>query len=433
MSARLSRCLFCAVLCGVCSGQEAQNTISDTIAEHLTVNFQALTYGTQNGVLADSWFNPGNHFANIAESDATVEFRPDLRLTLGDFTFIAKPRLVLGTSLTLDVPAARNTPVDAYMQEWAARVNLRNVLMLSYGREVLQWGPSMSISPSNPFFIDNGRSNPIKQIGGRDFFRAVYTPTSRYSVSYIANTALGRGDPGITRFRTIQALKADYTSKSFILSLNVSDTAGSRPAFGGYFQGTVSDALLVYAESSVRTGASVLYPLLTQNGTGWLMSPPQNAQYGITSVVGSAYTLRDTSTLTVEYISNRPGYSDSQARAYYQMAQAASTALALGGPGAAADASLLSAALNPGLALLRRDYLFFQLLRANYHNRADFMARYTMNLNDGGGTLAGYATVNCTNRLQLFAVGMVNTGGRNTESGRLLRDQVSVGIRVFVK
>jgi hypothetical protein len=61
------------------------------------------------------------------------------------------------------------------------------------------------------------------------------------------------------------------------------------------------------------------------------------------------------------------------------------------------------------------------------------MARYTMNLDDGGGTLAGYATFNCTNRVQLFAVGMLNNGGRSTEGGRLLRDQLSVGVRVFVK
>src|ERR1035441_776357 len=74
----------------------------------------------------------------------------------------------------------------------------------------------------------------------------VYTPTSRYSISYLANTALGRGDPGPEPFRSIQAVKVDYTSKSFNLSVNASHTADSRPAFGGYFQATVSDALLVY-------------------------------------------------------------------------------------------------------------------------------------------------------------------------------------------
>ncbi len=433
MTGRLNGCLLCAVLCSVCSAQETQDSMWNRLAEDLKFNFQGLTYATGNGVLADSWFNPGNHVANISAGDAAVELRPDLRFTLGTLTFIAKPRLVAGTSLTLDVPAARSTPVDAYMQEWAVRANLRQDLMLSYGREVLQWGPALFNSPSNPFFSDNGRSNPIKEIGGRDFFRAVYTPSSRYSVSYIANTGLGRGDPGIEPFRSIQALKVDYTSKSFNLSVNASHAAHSRPAFGGYFQATVSDALLVYAEGSVHTGSGALYPVRAQNEAGWQLSPPASTPYQSTSVLGSAYTLRGGLTLTAEYLSNRPGYSDSQAREYYQMAQAASGALALGGPNAATDASLLGAALNPGLPLLRRNYLSFQFLRANFRNRADLMTRYTMNLDDGGGTLAGYATWNWTNRLQLFAVGMLNNGGRNTESGRLLRDQLFVGIRFFVK
>jgi hypothetical protein len=403
------------------------------LAEDTKVTLQVLNYATTNGVVSNSWFNPGNHLANIAAGDATVEIRPDLRFTRGILTVIVKPRVAAGTSLTLDVPAARATPVDAYMQEWSVRANVRQDLMLSYGREVLQWGPSMTVSPSNPFFLDNGRANPIKEIGGRDFFRAVYTPSSRYSVSYLANTGLGRGDTPIGPFRRIQALKVDYTSKSFNFSINASDTAGSRPAYGGYFQWTVSDAVLVYAESSVHTGTGALYPSSAQNGSGWQMSPPVDAHYHPTSVLGSAYTLRGGSTLNVEYISNRLGYSDSQAREYYQMAQAASSGLASGAPGATADATLLGAALNPGLLLLRRNYVSLQFLRANFHNRADLMARYTMNLDDGGGTLTGYATLNWTNRLQLFAVGMLNDGGKRTESGRLLRDQVSVGIRVFAK
>jgi len=135
--------------------------------------------------------------------------------------------------------------------------------------------------------------------------------------------------------------------------------------------------------------------------------------------------------LNVEYISNRLGYSGPQAREYFRMVQAAARDFESGGPGA--GAALLGAALNPGLPLLRRNYLFFQLLRANYRNRADMTIRYTANLDDGGGTLAGYVTDNWTNHVQLFAVGMLSTGGRDTESRRLLSHQLSFGIRFFVK
>jgi hypothetical protein len=318
------------------------------------------------------------------------------------------------------------------MQEWAVRVKINHSLQASYGREILQWGPSMSISPSNPFFTDNGRANPIKELGARDFFRAVYTPNSRFSLSYIANTKIGRGDPGAVPFRVIQAIKADFTSRSFNMSANTSYQANGRATVGGYLQATLSDALLVYGETALSRGTSALYPVPTNQG-GWTLAAPNDRPLSVTSVFGGAYSLRGGATLTVEYISNRPGYSGSQASAYFQMVQAAAKELESGGPGAGAGASLLGAALQPGLPLLRQNYLFFQLLRANYRNRADMMIRYTANLDDAGGTLAGYTTANINNHVQLFAVGMLSVGGRDTESSRLLRDQISVGIRFFVK
>jgi len=290
----------------------------------------------------------------------------------------------------------------------------------------------MSFSPSNPFFHDNGRANPIKEIGARDFFRAVYTPNSRLSISYINNTKIGRAEAGPGPFHPIQAVKADFTSRSYNMSAIASYTSNGKTTFGGYFQATLSDAWLAYAEASLSGGTAALYPVPT-NGSGWVLSAQNDRPVRVTSVVGSSYTLRGGATLTGEYISNGLGYSDSQARAYFPMVQAAAKAFESGGPGSGADAALIGASLNPGLPLLRQHYLFFQLLKANYRNRADMMIRYTANLDDGGGTVAGYATANVNGHLQLFAVGMLSTGGQFTESRRLLRDQVSVGIRFFVK
>src|ERR1039457_7155253 len=104
MTHRLNGCLLCAVLCDLCSGQDTQRTMSNRFAEDLKINFQTLTYGTGNGMISNSWFNPGNHLADFATGDSTVEIRPDLRLTMGPLTFFAKPRFAAGTSLALDVP-----------------------------------------------------------------------------------------------------------------------------------------------------------------------------------------------------------------------------------------------------------------------------------------------------------------------------------------
>jgi hypothetical protein len=106
---------------------------------------------------------------------------------------------------------------------------------------------------------------------------------------------------------------------------------------------------------------------------------------------------------------------------------------ASGGAQAAPGAAALGAALNPGLLLLRQNYLFFQFLRTNYRNRADFMVRYTANLDDGSGKFAAYATLNCTNHIQLFALGMVANGSSSSEAARLVRRQTMVGVRFFIK
>jgi hypothetical protein len=152
-----------------------------------------------------------------------------------------------------------------------------------------------------------------------------------------------------------------------------------------------------------------------------------------TSVLGAAYTLSNGSTLTGEYISNRKGFSGLEAQQYYQLGAENSQLFAAGGPQAGASALTLGEALRPGLLLLRRNYFFFQFLRTNFRDRADFMMRYTANLDDHGGTLAGYATLNCTNRIQFFAVGMVTNGGLRTEAGQLLGQEVMGGARFFIK
>jgi hypothetical protein len=61
------------------------------------------------------------------------------------------------------------------------------------------------------------------------------------------------------------------------------------------------------------------------------------------------------------------------------------------------------------------------------------MVRYTANLDDGSGKFAAYATLNCTNHIQLFALGMVTNGSPNTEAARLVRHQAMGGIRIFIK
>jgi hypothetical protein len=227
----------------------------------------------------------------------------------------------------------------------------------------------------------------------------------------------------------------DFTPKNLNASIILSRKMGSEPTLGGFIQATVSNSLLVYAESSAQRGSSALYPSNPSGGEPWQMVALKidSGHVYSTSVVGTAYTLANGATLTGEYIANRNGYSSLEAQQYYQLAAQNSQLFNASGPMAGTSAQTLGEALFPGLLTLRQNYLFVQFLRTNFRERADLMVRYTFGLDDQSGTLAGYATFNCTSRIQFFAVGMVTHGGVRTEASQLLRQQVSAGARFFLK
>ena len=103
-----------------------------------------------------------------------------------------------------------DTQFDAYVNYWIARYMLSEELFASYGRENLQWGPSYLLSVSNPFNKANGRNNPKIEVPGLDFARAVWIPSYKWTVSFIANTGEGAAD-FVGEFDRAYAFKIDYT------------------------------------------------------------------------------------------------------------------------------------------------------------------------------------------------------------------------------
>jgi hypothetical protein len=81
---------------------------------------------------------------------------------------------------------------EIFIQEGFARYRMIDPLIVSYGRENLQWGPAYLISPSNPFNQDNGRNNPMLEVPALDYGRILWLPTDRWTISFIANTTRGR-------------------------------------------------------------------------------------------------------------------------------------------------------------------------------------------------------------------------------------------------
>jgi hypothetical protein len=405
-----------------------------TFAEKFSMDFRALTYG----ILQEPTYstqNPGNTFLRMPRYLGDLELRPDLRFNPEPLELMVKPRMRLeysawtGAGMRED---GSNWDDDWYVNEWLARLKMRENLFVSYGRENLQWGPSFLFSPSNPFFPDNGRRNPYLEVPGSDFARVVWIPEASWTVSLIANTEEGRNKPvGPDPFEKTYAAKIDYTGRESYASLVLSHKERVGNTLGILGGWTVSDAVLLYAEGAVTEGSRALYPDADRSSFGASMQQIYKDSTVLKPVIlfGGSYTFESMGTLTAEYAYNGRGYSDTQADRYYALRRKAANTLAAGGRMSGLAQMTLGQTAATGLKFLRRNYAMLQYTQNNIGNVFDLTLRWTQNLDDGSCQFTTLVTYSLGNHMELFSVGTIDGGGKNTEFGSMLDYQWMVGVK----
>lgn len=384
---------------------------------------------------SDSTQNPGNDFLQIPRYTLKGEFRPDFSLSFRKIKLSIKPRFV-GTWLDWEegTPQGRSkTDDDIYVNEWLASYRLQENWFVSYGRENLQWGPSFLLSPSNPFFRDNGQSNPRQEVKGMDFVRALWVMNSSWALSLIGN--VGKGEQTfLYEFEPTYALKMDYTSFQKYGSLIASFTENDRFHLGGFGGWTVSDGLMLYTEGSFSAGTGALYPRKR------LLSPidleiiqmvaaeEDSAALEALMLFGGSYTFESGQTVTAEYVYNSAGYSKDEAELYYQYRRVASRFYDYPYPiGDLANLALLQT-LDPKLRLLRQHYLMLQYQETQIWEKLNLLIRCTINLDDTSGQLIPILGYDLGDHTQLFLIGNQNFGGTETEFGSFINYAVTLGI-----
>ncbi|MCX5812409.1 MAG: hypothetical protein NT178_07675 [Proteobacteria bacterium] len=405
-----------------------------TFAEQFAMEFRVLTYG----ILQEPSYstqNPGNNFLRMPRYLGDMELRPDLRFNRDSLELMVKPRMRLEYSAWTGAgmrEQGSNWDDDWYINEWLARVKVRENLFVSYGRENLQWGPSFLFSPSNPFFPDNGRRNPYLEVPGSDFARLVWIPGSSWTFSLIANTEEGRSKPiGPDPFEKIYAAKIDYTGRENYASLILShkERTGNTMGFMGGW--TLTDAVLFYAEGAIIEGSRSLYPERERSFFGSSMQQIYKDSNTLKPVIliGGSYTFESKGTLTLEYAYNGQGYNDAQADRYYALRRSAANVLASGNMMTGLSQMTLGQTANTGLKFLRRNYLLFQYLQNNIKNVIDLTLRWTQNLDDASCQFTTLVTYYLGNHMELFSVGTISGGGKNTEFGSTINYQLMTGIK----
>jgi len=439
----LMACIGCLPETGM-AGEDSHTAlavIQKTLAEHFSWDLRILTYGIIQEP-SNSSQNSENNFLQIPHYTADLEIRPDLRLNIDPLELSAKPRMRLEYSIWREGYRKGESEWDDdwYINEWLVRWKVRENLFISYGRENLQWGPSFLFSPFNPFFQDNGRRNPYLEVPGMDFGRLVWIPGSSWTISFIANTDEGRnktasgfpiGFPQGTPFEKTFALKIDYTGRQNYGSIIFShreDSLNSLGFFGGW---TISDAILLYGEGVITQGSKALYPKRDSSPFGASMQKLHQDDSTIKPVllIGGSYTFAASGTLSMEYAYYSPGYSDADPDTYYSLRRSAAGAISSSGLLSALGQKTLGQTASTGLRFLRKNYALFQYTQNNIKNKIDLTLRWTQNLNDGSGQFTAVVSYSLGNHVELFSVGTVMAGGKNTEFGSILDYQWMIGLK----
>jgi hypothetical protein len=407
--------------------------IKKAVAEHVAFDVRILTYGIIQEP-ANSSQNPENDFLQMPHYLADLEIRPDLRLSVDPLDLSVKPRMRLEFSYWQEGNRKRDSEWDDdwYINEWLARLKLLPNLFVSYGRENLQWGPSYLFSPSNPFSRDNGRRNPYLEVPGMDFGRVVWIPGGFWTISFIANTDEGRNKiSGPVPFEKTYALKVDYTGRENYASAILSYREGSKISVGFFGGWTVSDAILLYGEGVITQENEALYPQIDSSPFGASMRPLHRDDDTIKPVIliGGSYTFATNGTLTLEYTYYGPGYSDSEADIYYFLRYKAANVIDLGGGISGLAQMTLGQTASTGLRFLRKNYAMIQYTQTNIKNKIDLTARWTQNLDDGSGQFTGLVTYYLGRHMELFSVGTVMEGRKDSEFGSLIDYQLMTGVK----
>ncbi|MES2759884.1 MAG: hypothetical protein V4693_21135 [Pseudomonadota bacterium] len=345
----------------------------------------------------DSPLNPGN-VLGIPRDQLVLEIRPDFNLKLGQAEFDLKPRFRWAHTRVVagDAAPLRARHDEAFVNEGSVRYRLFDRLILSYGRENLQWGPSALLSPSNPFNANNGRSNPNVELPGLDYARAVFVASPAVTMSLIANT--GKGRLGATeRFRKAVAAKLDFTGDDTFASLIGSRADGERGRIGAFGGWNVTDALSIRVEGSAGHRASASVAAADRYAV-----ERRDRQL----LVGAAYTTLAGPTMSVEYFFNKDGCAD------LAIAQCLQRRGAL---------------LDPLRPLARRRYAMFQYVDTKIGGNLNLAVRAIRNLDDGSAQLVVSVEYELGQHWLLYAIPTYSRGSPDSEFGSLLRRSLFVG------
>jgi len=414
-----------AAACGTAHASDSDSGAEDS-AWRTTHTFEAWFYAARTDVRNDAVLNPGNAVARLNGVQGLFDGRFNLRAEQGPWQLVANPRLVEQRSeRTVNGDTRSDVTGSGRLSQGFARYKDGDSAW-TVGRELFAWGPANFRSPSNPFYFDAGRTNPLASTPGVDLARyTVGLGSFRVTGAYVFSTSqvLPAEDLGHSAL-----LKVDQQGSAHLVSLIASQQRGGAPFLGGFAQFTPDDAWLLYGEF----GSQRLPHLLSPNAVGSqgpFYSLQQPAPRSLDALLGANYTLENGQALIAEYLHNSGGYSAGSAQAYFQQARAAGMlAQRLPTLGLAA----LGQALGQQPRLLGRDYLWLNWQSNPQVPGLFWRLGWSQNLGDHSGQAMAYVEKSLAPKLSGFVSLAANRGSVQSDYGSLWRSSLLLGVKWFV-
>ena len=374
---------------------------------HTSWNGTLYGYANSTRLRSDSILNPDNQIARLAQRSNDIEARFNFKAESAALRLTARPIVALRDARNT---FGREQQREAYLSQWQLRMRASDNWNLAAGREVLNWGAAQFRSPSSPFYFDNGRNNPMRELSGVDVLKVSWTTDRQGSIHLARVLDSGHTSPQPDPWRNSWLVKYDQHGEEWATGLAALKAPDRSVFFGAHGQFTVSDALLAYAELSSATQSNALN---SPADAALPFSVSAESARKTTGLIGAAYTFENGHTINAEYLHDSHGYTADEESAYF-----------------------LRAASQPGMALglsprmLGRDYVHLvwqsNLMESNHYGRL----MLTHSLTDGGNELAGYIETSLNKRLSAFVLGVVNDGNAQQEFAALTARSVTLGFKV---
>lgn len=376
-------------------------------------------YANSMGVRNDSVLNPNNALARLPERSGIVEGRFNFKAENESLRFSARPIVLAQREVIAGIPTDKT---DGFLSQWQTRWKVRDDWALSGGREVLNWGAAQFRSPSNPFYFNNGRSNPMSELSGMESLRLSWSPDVNTTLYMARLFGSGHGHDNPDPWTDSWLTKADLRGEGWAGGVALAKQPGHLLFIGAHGQQSIGDEWLLYAELGSSSRTNALISSVDMNLPFFIEGETTRRT---NALVGGNYTAENGQSLAVEYLHYDFGYDRQEVAAFFARASQAANTLA-----SPSSQQTLGMALSAAPQLLGRDYVHMVWQSNLMESSRYWRVMVTHSFTDGNNELAGYTEKALSSRYTAFALAQITAGGAQQEFSRLLNHFLTLGIKV---